>query len=175
MDAVARGIAMTSSCSTQTGSGILHARDGRGRDAGARDAASCPGRGAIASRSFSPMDANFFFWVGTGHRQRAGHVRRDDRRRRVDTRARSRTAAVYAPPGRCCGCDEGVLVAQRFDPARGWSAASRSLWSRTSDWTRACSEACLRCRRPACSRIGPAGENAVNSPGSIAQALRRAP
>ena len=132
-------------------------------------------QGGGAFRSFSLMGAISSFGVGW-----------ETEKGRACTSARSTVASrnAYAQqdrwpcmrrPPRCCGWRAGCSSRSASTRRARWSAAIRSPSSRTSDCKRACSGACLRCRRPACSRIGPAGENGVNSPGSIAQASRWAP
>ena len=85
------------------------------------------------------MGAISSFSVAYGQAGHAGRVRGDARRWRVDARTRGRDgsrvcAARRAAVGATRGCSSRSASTRR---AR-WSAASRSPWSRTSDWTRPC-------------------------------------
>ena len=84
------------------------------------------------------------------------------------------TAAVYAPPGALLWVKQGVLVAQRFDPARQIVSEELIPVAQAVGNGRL-TGARLRYRQLACSRIGPARENDGNSPGSIAQESCGAP
>jgi hypothetical protein len=73
------------------------------------------------------------------------------------------TAVVYAPPGLLLWVQEGVLVAQRFDPARKLVSGepipvAQGVGISTSAWC----AARLQCRPLAFSPIGPARENDGN-------------
>ena len=94
------------------------ARDGHGWDAGGRDAACVrPGEPSLAAVSARWAPFPLFRWVRTARRRRACTSGRSTAAsRRACSRQRRRPC--MRRPARCCGCDEGVLVAQRFDPAR---------------------------------------------------------
>ena len=93
------------------------ARDGHGRDAGARDAASVrPGEPSLAA--VSPDGRHFLFFGGTGRAEtRDVYVGTLDGGEPKRVLA-AESVAVYAPPASLLWVEEGVLVAQRFDPAR---------------------------------------------------------
>ena len=100
------------------GSGGPDARDGHGWDAGARDAASArPGEPSLAAVSARWAPFPLFRWYRAGRTRRActwGRSTAASRR----AYSRQRRRPCMRRPARCCGCEEGVLVAQRFDPAR---------------------------------------------------------
>ena len=134
------------------------------------------GRGSHRFPQFLPDGRHFLFLGGTG-----GGVEQDmfvgslDGGESKRVRA-ARSVAVFAPPASLLWVEEGVLVAQPFDPVRAVVSGEPIpvVQARRIGRGRV-PRARLRCRRPACSRIGPAWENGGNSPGSIAQASRRAP
>ena len=91
------------------------ARDGHGWDAGARDAADArPGSPSLAA--VSARWAPFPLFRGYGRPETRGvYVGTLDGGEPTRILA-AETAAVYAPPGALLWVQEGVLVAQRFDP-----------------------------------------------------------
>ena len=66
------------------------------------------------------------------------------------------TSAVFAPPGSLLLVRQGVLVALRFDPTRGAVSGDSIPLAQGVGVDASLHAARLRCRRPACSRIGPA-------------------
>ena len=68
----------------------------------------------------------------------------------------AKSVAVYAPPAWLLWVEEGVLVAQRFDPARAVVSGEPIPVVHDVGLDEGVYGARLRCRRPACSRIGPA-------------------
>ena len=93
------------------------AGDGHRRDADGRNTARV-GTGGHRWPQFLPDGRHFLFFVGTGGRQTRGvYIGTLDGGEPTRILA-AETAAVYAPPGALLWVQEGVLVAQRFDPAR---------------------------------------------------------
>ena len=156
--AVARGTATTSwYLPSDVNRGVYNARGGGGWDASGRDAATYQAWGAIAGRSFCPMGTTSYFSPDANYRiSRACSWARWMAGQPTHVLA-AETAAVYAPPGVLLWVHQGVLVAQRFDPARKVVSGEPIPVAHDGRmWTMACCVARLRCRRPACSRIGPA-------------------
>ena len=112
--AVARGTATASSFRPGRRQGT-DARDGHGWDAGGRDR---PRPGAPSLAAVSARWTTFPLFRGYGRPEKRGVYMGTLDGGEPTRILATETAAVYAPPGALLWVRDGVLVAQRFDPAR---------------------------------------------------------